>query len=98
MDLFLYTELLLNFLWETRFHSVEKKFESADPHESYLLCCRLSDQKRTEEKRAAEDGMVRWHQQLGGHEFAQTPDIVKERGAGCASVLGVGKRQTRLIN
>ena len=39
----------------------------------------------------ADDEMVRWHHQLSGYEFAQTPDIVEERGAWCATVHEVAK-------
>ena len=39
----------------------------------------------------ADDEMVRWYHQLSGYEFAQTPDIVEERGAWCATVHEVAK-------
>ena len=32
---------------------------------------------------------MRWHHQLDGHEFAQTPEIVKDRKAWSAAVHGV---------
>ena len=35
-----------------------------------------------------EDEMIRWHHQLNGHEFKQTPDIVKDREAWCAASHG----------
>lgn len=82
MDLFLYTELLLNFLWETGFCSVEKKFEKPWTQRCFTYCavdCQI--RKGLKEKRAAEDGMVRWHQQLGGREFAQTPGHSEGEGS-----------------
>ena len=42
-----------------------------------------------------EDEMVGWHHQLNGHEFEQTPGIVKDREAWHAAVHGVTKNQTR---
>ena len=41
-----------------------------------------------EEKGMTEDEMIRWHHQLNGHEFKQTPDTVKDREAWCAAVRG----------
>ena len=41
-----------------------------------------------EEKGMTEDEMIRWHHQLNGHEFKQTPDIVKDREAWCAAAHG----------
>ena len=35
-----------------------------------------------------EDEMIRWHHQLNGHEFKQTPDIVKDKEAWHAAVHG----------
>ena len=43
-----------------------------------------------------EDGMVGWHHRLNGHEFEQTPEIVKDREAQRAAVRGVAKSWTRL--
>ena len=43
-----------------------------------------------------EDEMLGWHHQLNGHEFEQTLEIVKDRGAWCAVVHGVAKSWTRL--
>jgi len=36
---------------------------------------------RQEEKRATEDEMVRWHHQLNGHEFEQTPGDSEGQGS-----------------
>ena len=36
--------------------------------------------------------MVEWHHWHNGHEFEQTPGIVKDREAWCAAVLGITKR------
>ena len=73
VDLFLDTELLLNFRWETQFRSAEKKFEKHWTRRSFT-CCAVECQirKGLKEKRAAEDGMVRWHQQRSGRAFEQT--------------------------
>ena len=36
-----------------------------------------------------EDEMVRWHHQLNGHEFAQTPGVGDEQGSlACCSPWG----------
>ena len=43
-----------------------------------------------------EDEILGWHHQLNGHEFEQTLEIVKDRGAWCAVVHGVAKSWTRL--
>ena len=40
---------------------------------------------RHEEKGMTEDEMVGWHHQLNGHEFEQTPGVVKDREAWCAA-------------
>ena len=37
------------------------------------------------------DEMVGWHHRLSGHEFEQTREIVKDRGARYATVHGVTK-------
>ena len=47
------------------------------------------------EKGMTEDEMVGWHHQLNGHEFEQTPGIVKDREAWHAAVHGVTTNQTR---
>ena len=44
-----------------------------------------------------EDEMVSWHHQLNGHEFEQTPGIVKDREAWHAAVYGVTKNRTTSI-
>ena len=36
-----------------------------------------------------EGEMVRWHHQLNGYEFEQTPEVVKDREAWRAAVHGV---------
>ena len=42
-----------------------------------------------EEKGMTEDEMVRWHHQLNGHEFAQTPGVGDEQGSlACCSPWG----------
>ena len=38
--------------------------------------------------------MVGWHHQLNGHEFVQTPEMVKDREAWSAVVHEVEKSQT----
>ena len=43
--------------------------QRADSVEKTLMLGKIEGQKK---KRAAEDEMVRWHQQLKGHEFEQT--------------------------
>ena len=35
--------------------------------------------------------MVGWHHQLNGHEFEQTPGVVKDREAWRAAVHGVSR-------
>ena len=40
--------------------------------------------------------MVGWHHQLNGHEFKQTPEIVKDREAWHAAVHGLTKSRTKL--
>ena len=82
VDLFLDTELLLNFLWETRFCSAEKKFEKHWTRRSFTYCavdCQI--RKGRKEKRAAGNGMVRWHQQRSGREFEQTPGHSEGEGS-----------------
>ena len=49
-----------------------------------------------EGKGATEDEMVEWYQRLYGHEFEQTQEIVKDRGAWHASVHGVARNLTQL--
>ena len=41
-----------------------------------------------------EDEMVRWHHQLYGHEDEQTLEVVKDREAWHAIVLGVANSWT----
>jgi len=38
-----------------------------------------------------EHEMARWHDQLNGHEFEQTPGDCEGQGSWCAAVLGVAK-------
>ena len=40
--------------------------------------------------------MVAWHHQLNGHEFEQALGVGDGLEAGCATVHGVAKSQTRL--
>ena len=47
-----------------------------------------------EEKGVTEDEIVGWHHRLNGHEFKQTPEIVKDREAWCAAAHGVTKSWT----
>ena len=49
-----------------------------------------------EEKGATQDEMVGWHHWLNRHEFEQTQEIVKDRGAWCAAVHGVARSPTQL--
>ena len=42
--------------------------------------------------------MVGWHHRLNGHDFEQTPEVVKDREAWRAAVHGVAKSGTRLSN
>ena len=44
-----------------------------------------------QEKGVTEDEMVEWHHWLSGHEFEQTPEMVKDREAWRAAVHGVAK-------
>ena len=41
--------------------------------------------------------MVRWHHQLNGYEFEQTPGILKEREAWCVAVHGAAKARHNLV-
>ena len=41
---------------------------------------------------------VGWHHRLNGCEFEQTPGIVKDREAWCATIHGVTRSQTQLSN
>ena len=43
-----------------------------------------------------EDEMVRWHYQLDGHDFGQTPGVGDGLEAWCAAVRVVAKNQTQL--
>ena len=40
-----------------------------------------------------EDEIIGWDQGLNGHEFEQTPEIVKDREVWCAAVHGISKRE-----
>ena len=44
----------------------------------------------------AEDEMVGWHHQLGGHEFKQTLRDSERQGSLVDAVHGVAKSQTQL--
>ena len=43
-----------------------------------------------------ENEVVGWHHRLNGHEFEQLQEMVKDREAWSAAVLGVAKSQTQL--
>ena len=45
-----------------------------------------------------EDEVVGWHQRLNEHEYEQTLEVVKDRGAWCAVGHGVAKSWTQLSN
>jgi len=51
-----------------------------------------------EEKGMIEDEMVGWHHQLNRHELSNFQEMVKDREAWCAAVLGLAKSQTWLSN
>ena len=51
---------------------------------------------RQEEKGMTADEMVGWHHWLNGHEFEQTQEMVKDRGAWCAAVHRVTNSRTWL--
>ena len=53
---------------------------------------------KEKEKGTTEDEMVGWHYWIKGHEFEQTPEMVKDRKAWCAVVHGLTKTQTLLSN
>ena len=50
------------------------------------------------EKGVTEDEMVREHRRLDGHEFEQTPEMVKDKEAWPAVVHGVTESGTQLSN
>ena len=51
-----------------------------------------------EEKGTTEDEMAGWHHWLSGHELGELWELVMDREAWHAAVLGVTKNQTRLNN
>ena len=46
------------------------------------------------EKGMSEDEMVRWHDQLNGHELSKLQELVMDREAWDAAVHGVAKSRT----
>ena len=66
---------------------------SRNPEKSTALVCPFLQQKR-----AAENEMVKWHHQLDGHEFEQTPGDSegRTRKPGILQVHGVAKSWTLL--
>ena len=53
---------------------------------------------RQEEKGTTEDEMAGWHHWLDGHELSELQELVIDREAWCAVILGVAKSRTQLSN
>ena len=63
-----------------------------DPLEKALMLGKIEGRRK---KGTTEDGMVRWHHRLNGHDF-ELQELVKDREVWHDAVNGVAKNWTRL--